>query len=338
MGEEGGAGAVAVGNDTLLAVGRRLFSMGEGGAGAAANAAAGAAKYNQGLRVDDDNPIEIYRDKVDVWKTDFVAVKNFRQIQDHPSLVQRLIQAHKTYTADDFEQGAAPNGVFTFLVVIDKSHTHRLVAKEVRSIFEIGTRHHAIACDELLRIDRILCGGEIKKDEEGIQFNLQSGHYTLTRFKKNKKIVGKLDEANVAVKSKAYTAAVQALLPTATSVPVTGDSTFITEGAIRNPLDEAELHLFTSCGLSVFLFSSRKSAEEFQKKAESGWSEEEIADQVWITDARPFEPNVTDAAIAAVSGGGAKGGAGSPRKRASRRRRTSRRITRRRRRRRNETS
>jgi len=286
---------------------------------------------NRGERVDDDPAIEIDNHKVGVFGTKYVAVKNHTSINDSDVRVQMLIQAHTTYTADDFNgltEKVVPLGVFTFLVVVDESDaglTHRLVAKEVRSELELGTRHNAIAHDASLGIRRVLCGGEIEKTAGGLRFNLQSGHYTVIRFRKSR-LSGEIDAGNAATKSGNYVAAVKALLPAAAYVQFTPTVTFIKEEALPRPLDEAELHLYTSCGLSVFLFDDRANAMMFQQKAESGTGggEEETALELLETyRGEPFEADVTKATVSPRSN--------SRRQSRRQRQRRSRRLTRRRR-------
>jgi hypothetical protein len=332
---------------------RAVGGAGGGAAAPAAPAAAAAASPapaalagNKGQRVDDDNPVEIDDNKVGIFGGQYVAVKDYTSINEprgNARRAQRLIQAHPTYTADDFNNGRVPLGVFTFLVAVDVADaglTHRLCAKEVRSELELGTRHHSIACDATLGIKSVLCGGEIEKTAGGLRFNLQSGHYTVTRFTKLRKPAKGLDMDNVRDKSKNYKEAVLALLPTATHVEFEPDATFIKEGAIRNSLDDAEMHLYTSCGLSIFLFDDRRNAMDFQQNARNG--KEEEADAMKLLGyyrGTMFEPEVTKAAEAEDAGGGAGGaGAGgapprrnSRRKRQSRSRRQQRRQTRRRR-------
>jgi hypothetical protein len=276
-------------------------------------------EYNAGVKKDDDNPIEVYGDKAAVCEGKFYVVKDFGSIVEQSRLVQRLIQSHRTYTARDFITDDAPHGVYTFLVVIDRvSHedcAYRLVAKQVVSMLEIGTRHNAIAHDESLAVQKILCGGELMRTPTGLRFNLQSGHYTLTRFKKTK--LGALVDANVDTKSARYAAAVNALLPGAINVPVAGDSTFITEAAIGDtPIEE--LQLYTECGLSVFQFDSSHNALAFQEHATYEMSEEEKADVLLKYNGLPFGPDVTAAAL-----GGAKALSFASPGRKSRKRRSS---------------
>ena len=267
----------------------------------------GAIFGNVGDPVDPVAPaIEIDAHKVGLVGGKYVAVKNHTNINESPcQRAQVLIQAHKTYTGDDFIGGRVPLGVFTFLVAVDVANArqpYHLLAKEVRSVLELGTRHNSIAKDASLGIRRILCGGEIQKTAEGLRFNLQSGHYTVTRFKELRKPLKGVDMVNAAAKSVDFAAAVQTLLPTATYVPFSPDVTFIKEEALP-PLDEAELHLYTSCGLSVFLFSLRRNAELFQRferDESSPMSEEEAAlEKMEELGGERFEPEVTVGAEAA---------------------------------------
>jgi len=301
---------------------RALFGDEGGGAAAVAPAAAASPPpFNKGVAVDDDNAIEIYRDRVGKFGEQFVAVKDLHSINADADAVQRLIQAHPTYTQDDFNSGRTPNGLFTFLVVVDHD-VHRLVAKEVRSMLEIGTRHHSIAKDASLGISRILCGGEIEKTAAGLRFNLQSGHYTVTRFRKDR-LTGKINEANSASKSEAYSLAVQALLLAAVYVQFSPDVTFIREGAFR-PLDAAELGLYTECGLSVFLFGNAVEALAFQSEVGNDWEDDAVQAQLDANHGVLYVPPAAVAAVAAEAVGPA------PRKSRNRKTRRARKQNRRR--------
>ena len=293
-----------------------------------------ALSTNRGENVDDDNSIEIYGKKVAACEGKFYAIKDFALIShDHPELAQQLIQTHRTFEAAAFRDGTAADGIYTFLVVIDEpiqgiaSRTYSLLAKRVVSMLEIGTRHHCIACDESLRVKKILCGGELVKTPTGLRFNLQSGHYTLTRFKKTG--LGALVDENVAPKSKRYTAAVLALLPGAVHVPVEGDTTFITEAAIGDtPIQE--LQLYAECGLSVFQFDDRKRALMFQEevKYEAGkpGNEHVLEEALGLYNGVPFEREVTAAAVgtAAAPAAAAAAAFASPSRKSRKRRSSSR--------------
>jgi hypothetical protein len=78
----------------------------------------------------------------------------------------------------------APDGTYTWLIYSrrDDPTVKRFVAKEVKTPWELGTRHQAIACDPTLGIlggGRVFGGGELVKAPYGvIHFNLLSGTFT----------------------------------------------------------------------------------------------------------------------------------------------------------------
>jgi hypothetical protein len=83
----------------------------------------------------------------------------------------------------------APPGVYTWLVYTSREGgPRRFVAKQALSMWELGTRHGALACDPDLRIlptaeegprGNVVGGGELEKSPDGsIRFNLLSGTFT----------------------------------------------------------------------------------------------------------------------------------------------------------------
>ena len=85
-------------------------------------------------------------------------------------------------------QNLAPPGVYTWLLYCSRDVPEvRFVAKQTLSLWELGTRHGAIACDSRLRLlpeaeggvaGLVYGGGELKKTASGIEFNLLSGTFT----------------------------------------------------------------------------------------------------------------------------------------------------------------
>jgi hypothetical protein len=72
-------------------------------------------------------------------------------------------------------------GVYTWLLYTkkDSSELH-FVCKKTQSLYEIGTRHKAIARDTTLGVHTVYGAGELERYESGrIQFNLASGAYML---------------------------------------------------------------------------------------------------------------------------------------------------------------
>jgi len=76
-------------------------------------------------------------------------------------------------------------GVYTWLLYTkeDSSELH-FVCKKTQSLYEIGTRHKAIARDPELGVHTVYGAGELERPESGpIQFNLASGAYMLNFLK-----------------------------------------------------------------------------------------------------------------------------------------------------------
>ena len=105
----------------------------------------------------------------------------------HVALIRALV-AERAYDGPSL-LAEAPVGLYTWLLYRprDEPEGVRFVAKQTCSMWELGTRHGAIACDPSLRLlpeaeggvaGLVFGGGELEKTREFIQFNLLSGTFT----------------------------------------------------------------------------------------------------------------------------------------------------------------
>lgn len=73
----------------------------------------------------------------------------------------------------------ANNGVYNWLLYSDdNSDDIKFVATQVLSPYELGTNHASIAYHKKVNAKKVYGGGELKKEDTKINFNLLSGTYT----------------------------------------------------------------------------------------------------------------------------------------------------------------
>ena len=87
-------------------------------------------------------------------------------------------------------------GVYTWLLYTEKdSDALQFVCKKTQSLYEIGTRHKAIARDPTLGVHTVYGAGELERYEYGsILFNLASGAYMLNFLKGARGVKAKRDK------------------------------------------------------------------------------------------------------------------------------------------------
>lgn len=78
----------------------------------------------------------------------------------------------------------SPSGYYTWIIYTkDNSNTVHFAATEFMNEYEIGTGHHTLGLNSRIGADKVLGGGQIKKNDDGsMVFNLRSGTYTTRRI------------------------------------------------------------------------------------------------------------------------------------------------------------
>jgi len=207
--------------------------------------------------------------------TVFVECMDLSSINSDEVRVQALLQSIPSFTEAQFQDGSAPFGVYTFLVITNQAGEEHLVAKQARTVMELGTCHHSIASDGSLRIRDVLCGGELWKKASGeVEFNLLSGDYSWPRLRS-------LSDERRETTSNDMKMAVEAFLPAGSSYrassannTVAQRASFIESQNLRPPPDRALLDLYSSVGISVFQFPTREACMGFRGKNKSEGAED----------------------------------------------------------------
>ena len=196
--------------------------------------------------------------------TVFVECMDLSRINYDEVRVQALLRAIPSFTEVQFLDGSAPVGVYTFLVITNQAGEEHLVAKQARTVMELGTCHQSIARDGSLGIRDVLCGGELWKKADGLlEFNLLSGDYSWPRLRG-------LSDENRDITSDEMEVAVRTMLPLAhynkasTNDTVEQRGSFIQRRNLLPPPDRALLDLYRSVDITVFSFPSRDDCMGFR--------------------------------------------------------------------------
>ena len=183
---------------------------------------------------------------------------------------QGLLQAIPFVTETQFLDGTAPPGVYTYLVITSATG-RQLVAKQPRTVMELGTSHQAIARDERIGATSVLFGGELWKHEDGrVEFNLLSGDYTWPRLVALK---GDEDDNHALRASEDMAEAVIGLLgPLAPVYKPTGvsDARYQPKSFIRSenlpPPDRTLLDLYHRVGIYIAVFPTLEACFNYRRE------------------------------------------------------------------------
>ena len=284
-----------------------------------------------GTPVLSDPPIKLYKKGcVYVEGTGYVEFMDFSRINYDLPRARSLLTSIPFYTNGQFRDGTAPQGVYTFLVIVTHEGA-QLVAKAARSVMELGTCHHSIASDPRLGIQTVVCGGELWKKPDGtIWFNLLSGDYTWPRLRglpnEGRELSGEMaDMIQRMISSAEYKS-----VSSANNVVVQRTS-FINPENIVPPPDHELLNLYSRHGITMYSFPSKVNCSDFHDEVESlelendynlsRTDEERAAALATITDAvQKHKGNEYRPAAAAAAAAAAHPGRKNKRTRANRRR------------------
>jgi hypothetical protein len=206
--------------------------------------------------------------------TVFVECMDLSRINYDEVRVQQLLRAIPSFTEIEFMNGTAPFGVYTYLVVTNRAGGTQLVAKQTRTVMELGTCHHSIASDSSIDISGVRFGGELWNKANGtMEFNLLSGDYSWPRLRS-------LVDDDREKSSRDMAEMVQSLLPFARYREASVNDTVDQRGSFIRPRnllplpDRALLDLYRSVDIAVFYFPTRAACMGFRTANDDEKAEE----------------------------------------------------------------